>query len=530
MPPTEERNPPQQALLARLGVRTAGKGVSAYAATLLLMSSSLLSGFLGLIRTSYINSTFANRTTTDAYNAAFQLPDMISYFLIGGVASISLITILNRYRATGDEDGADQALSVVLNAMFAVLATAIVIAEIFAPLYTRAWFPGFDAATAALCTHLTRIILPGQLFFFAGGVLGSRLLVRKIFVYQALTPIVYNLGIIAGGVLLSSRLGIDSVAWGVLGGSLVGPGILNALGAFRGGFRFHPVLDLFHPAFREWLKMSLPLMIGVSVAMADKWILAHYSASNPGGITRLSTAKMLFNAPLSVIGIAAGAASQPFFSSLFAQGRLYDFNGAVTRAVSRLLAASFLLSAWMIALADPIVDLLRRRAFTQEDARSTAHFFGLFAITLCFWASQGIYSRAFYAAGNTLTPAISGTLVTIISVPVYALLYTYFGLDGLAIASDIAIFAMTLTLAIQLHRKRVVSIASLENGELLRAAFAAVVAYFGITTALRYLPHPTTHAGDMGTILAATIVWLVLTLGVLLATGSRLPKQLITRR
>ena len=309
MSPTLDPIPPP----ARASLFSLSRQHSAFSATLLLMVSSVLSGLLGLVRTKYISHVFGAGPTTDAYNAAFQLPDMISYFLVGGVASITLVNILNKFREAGDEEGADRALSVVLVAMCAVLGTAILLAELLAPLYTATFFGKLDAPTAALCTHLTRLLLPAQLFFFAGGALGSRLLVRKIFLYQAVTPLVYNLGILVGGVLLASRFGIESLAYGVLGGAFVGSLALNALGAHRSGLRFTPILNLRHPAFVEWLKLSLPLMIGVSLAMADKWILAHYAAADKGAITMLTNAKALFNAPLTVVGAAAGSASLPFF-------------------------------------------------------------------------------------------------------------------------------------------------------------------------------------------------------------------------
>jgi putative peptidoglycan lipid II flippase len=478
-------------LVGRLRGAFSAKGSTAFAATLLLMASSLLSGLLGLVRVRYIGVVFGAGTTTDAFNAAFQLPDMLSYFLVGGVGSISLIRILSRYREAGDDAGADRALSVVLNGMLVVLGIAILLAEVLAGVYTSFFFPSFDASTTELCTHLTRILLPGQMFFFAGFVLGARLLVRKIFTYQALTPILYNLGIIVGGVLLAGRIGVDSLAWGALGGAFVGAALLNGIGAMRGGLRYHPVLNLRDPAFLEWLKLSLPLMIGVSLTMADRWILNHYAAADHGGISLLTVAKNLFNAPFSIIGMAAGAASLPFFSSLFAQGRLYDFNGAVTRSVSRLLAVSFLVSAVMIALADPLMDLLFRRGrFTHADAHLAAGYFAVFALTLCLWSAQGIYARAFYAAGDTLTPAVSGTVITMLSIPIYGLLYRSFGVIGLAVASDLGILALTVTMAVLLHRKRLVSLASLEGGELWRAGLAAVVSYAGAALCATYLPHP----------------------------------------
>ncbi|XWK52378.1 lipid II flippase MurJ [Tunturiibacter empetritectus] len=275
------------------------------------MLSTLLSGVLGLVRTYYINRIFGASPETDAYNAAFQLPDMLAYFLVGGVVSISLVTILSRYRAQNDEAGADRALSIILNAMAAVLLLGIVIAEIFAPYYTHIAFRGFDPHRAALCTALTRLLLPAQFFFFLGGVLGSRLLVRKIFLYQAISPLIYNSGIILGAIFLHQRFGIYSLAIGVLVGVILGPAALNLYGAFHGGLRYHAILNLRHPAFLEWLRLTLPLMIGVSLVTADKWILSYFASNDVGGISLLTVAKTLFTAPMGILGQAAGAASFP---------------------------------------------------------------------------------------------------------------------------------------------------------------------------------------------------------------------------
>ncbi|MBS1801048.1 MAG: murein biosynthesis integral membrane protein MurJ [Acidobacteria bacterium] len=493
------------------------------------MLSTLFSGVLGLVRTKYINYIFGAGPETDAYNAAFQLPDMVAYFLVGGVASISLVTILNRYRAQGDEEGGDRALSIVLNAMIVVLSAGIVLAEIFAPLYTRVAFRGFAPREAALCTSLTRILLPAQLFFFIGGVIGSRLLVRKIFIYQAITPLIYNLGIILGAVFLHQRLGIYSLAIGVLAGVILGPALLTAFGAMRDGLRYYPILNIRHPAFLEWLRLTFPLMIGVSLVTADKWILSYFASNDAGGITRLMVAKTLFIAPMGILGQAAGAASLPFFSSLFSQNRHVEFADAVNRAVSRVIAASLLLGAWMIGLAAPIVDLFRGGSFTPQDAHDTAIYFTVFALSIAFWAAQGIYARGFYAAENTVTPATAGWIITLLSIPVYSILFRNSGLIGLTIASDIGIVIQTLTLATLLHRRKLVRLSGLEGGELSRALVAACIALagaWGVTQAI-HLSH--SHSADLVQIAAGTLVWASLAALVLRLTGSHLLQQLRAR-
>ena len=502
---------------------------TAFSATLLLMGSTVLSGVLGLVRTKYIALLFGAGPVTDAYYAAFQLPDMINYFLVGGVASISLVTILNRYRQADDEARADRALSVVLNGMLVVLGIGILLGEIFAPVYTRIAFHNFDPERAALCTSLTRLLLPAQLFFFAGGVLGSKLLVRKIFLYQAVTPLLYNIGIIAGAMFLSRRLGIYSLAVGVLAGAFLGSLLLNGLGAYRNGLRYRAIFNLRDPAFMEWLRLSLPLMIGVSLTMADKWILAYFASGDTGGISRMNVAKTLFNAPMGILGQAAGAASLPFFAALFSQGRLAEFGAAVNRAASRVIAVSLLATGWMLALAGPIVDLIRGGSFNAKDAAETASYFAIFAVSIALWAAQGFYSRAFYAAGNTRVPAITGWIVTLISIPIYSLLFHRIGMIGLAIASDLGILILTITLAVQLSRRSLVPLAGIETGEMGKALAAAIAGFGGAAACVRLLRVPHGHGGDVLMIAAATLLWGGLCYGVLRATGSRLPNQILRR-
>jgi len=499
---------------------------------MLLMMSALVSGVLGLIRIKYLNYLFGAGIQQDAYRAAFALPDLLAYFLIGGAASISLITILNRYKEAGDEAGADHALSVILNNMLVVLLVGAAIAEVLAPEYVWLANKGFrhDPERLALCTTMTRIILPAQVFFFIGSVMGSRLQVRKIFIYQAFAPLIYNGGIILGAVFFHRWLGINSFAVGVFAGMLLGYALLNSLGAFRTGLRYRAKIAFKDPAFLEWVKLSLPLMIGVSLVMFDRQFINYFASVNAGDISRIGTAKDLFNAPFNVIGPAAGAASLPFFASIFQQNRAYDFSVTVTRAVSRLLAVGMLVSAWMIALAPWLMDLFRGGKFGHDAAASAAHLFVILSFTLGIWAVQGIYARAFYAAGDTRTPAITGTVIVLLSAPLYWALFRTMSVTGLALASDLGILIQTASLAILLHKKRFVSLAHLEFAELARALGAAVLAFGATAYAVRFLPAPIAHRSDFITVAAGTVLWALVGWCTLVATRSSLPAQLLRRK
>ncbi len=256
-------------------------------------------------------------------------------------------------------------------------------------------------------------------------------------------------------------------------------------------------------------------MIGVSLVTADKWILSYFASNDVGGISLLTVAKTLFTAPMGVLGQAAGAASLPFFSALYSQNRLGDFANAVNRSVSRVLAASFLLGAWMIALAKPIVDLFRGGSFTPEDAHATTVYFTLFTLSIAFWAAQGIYARSFYAAGNTVTPATAGWIVTLVSIPIYAFLFHSLGLKGLTIASDIGIVIQTLTLAILLNRRKLVRLSGLELRELAGALLAAIISFAGAASVVHLIPLRHSHLRDVIIIAAASAVWAALALSTL---------------
>jgi len=514
---------------------------SAFSATVVLMLSTFLSRIIGLVRVKYIVWLFGRGMEADALNGAFVLPDMISYFLVGGAASITFVTILTRYRETGRDAEGERSLSVILTTMYLVLGAAIILAEIFAPVYIHWWFDGFDAQKAALCVHLTRILLPAQLFFLAGGVFGAVLLVRKQFSVQAVAPLIYGMGTIVGGVLLVKYIGVSSLAVGTVAGAFFGPFLLNAVYARRAGTHYRPLLDWHDQGLHEWVRLSLPLMAGVSLVTADSWIIAHFASKIGGAVSLMSYAKQLFTAPMAVLAQAAGAASMPFFASLWMKQRRFEFATVVADSVSRVVCLGLLAASAMAALSTPLVSLLFIGGrFTVVDARECAAYFAVFSVSLFLWSAQAIYARAFYAAGNTFAPMAAGTVITAISLPIYAAFYRWHGAMGLAFASNIGIALQTLSIAGLLHQRRMVSLASLDYREIGRCLLAAATGGFatwgafswlGLRVAHRLsasLPHQSRWT-DLAVLLAGTALWVAVSVWVLKKAGSALPEVMMKR-
>ena len=504
---------------------------SAYSATVLLMGAVMLSRVIGYVREAYIAWAFGAGPQTDAYVAAFTLPDWLNYLVAGGTASITFISIFTRYLAEEREEEAQKAFNVVVTVMSTVLLVGVGIAEIFTPQVIGLMFPKFSPDQMQQCVYLTRVLLPAQIFFYVGGVVSAVLLSRRLFLFPALGPLIYNLGIIVGGIVLSRQLGIASLAYGAVAGAIAGPFLINAIGAAKGGLRFWPDFDTSHPGFRQWVALTIPLMLGVSLVTADEWILRFFASGGAGDITRLNYAKRLFAVPIAVLGQATGQASLPFFARLWGEKKFEEFARTVNGAIYRVSALALLASAWMAAAALPLVDLVYRRGkFNLADAHETAIFFFWFALSLAFWAAQGLYARAFYAASNTLTPMIAGTIITVVMLPVYSRFYAHWGVTGLAAASDVGIVMHTLILAALLHARGLVPLDKLGWGGLLRAFFAGLVATTACMGVGKFVYLDGSRGADLGNLVVVTATWAVAVFICLWVSGSDLLGMLWRRR
>jgi putative peptidoglycan lipid II flippase len=508
---------------------------SAFSATVLLMGAVMLSRVIGYVREAYIAYAFGAGTQTDAYVAAFTLPDWLNYIVAGGAASITFISIYTRFLAENRDADAQKTFSVVITVMTAVMIVGTVLTEIFTPQFVRWMFRGFSPAQVELTVHLTRILLPAQIFFYVGGVVSAVLLSHRLFLFPAMGPLVYNLFIIVGGIMGGRHFGIASLAYGALAGAVAGPFLASVVGAVRIGTGYRPSFDIMNPAFREWVKLSVPLMLGVSLVTADDWILRHYASSGIGDIARLNYAKRLFAVPIAVLGQATGQASLPFFARLFNEKRLKEFATTVNDSVYRVSAASFLATGWMMAAAFPLIDLVYRRGrFTVSDTQTTAIYFFWFSLSLALWSAQGLYARAFYAAGDTLTPMVAVTLITSASLPIYSLLFRSYGVVGLAYASDIGIGANLLALAFLLHYRKMVSLKTLRWDELgksaLTAAFAGGISLAVARSAAPLISAHGSRVADLSQLALVTVTWAAATALGLWLLKSQLPNDLRRRK
>ncbi len=392
----------------------------------------LLAKLSGFLRDAIIAALHGAGPATDAYFGAFFLPDLLVYMLSGGALSVAFLPIFSRLLAEGREAEAWRVFSTVLTTLMVVMVVLVLLCEMAAPLIMPLLVPGFSPETLAHTIQLTRILLPAQFAFLAGGLVQSTLYARERFLAPALAPLIYNLGILAGGVLLGP--GIDGFAWGALIGAFAGPLGLPLL-ATRRSMRFSPRIDLTDRDFVEFIKLSLPLMVGFSLLTVDEWFGRWLGSHWEGTLTHLNNARRLMLVPTAILGQATAMASLPFLASLHARGEEVERDRVLSMALSKVAAITALAAAGLAVLALPAVGLVfGRGAYTHDDVAATTHLLEIYCVGIPAWGLQAVAVRAFYAARDTFTPMVVATVVTLFMAPIYWLLSKWWGPAGIPAA------------------------------------------------------------------------------------------------
>ena len=419
------------------------------------MAGILASRLLGFVREWAVAHQVGSNAMTDAYYAAFTLPDFLNYLVAGASLSATFIPVFAKYSAEGKEDEGWWVFSTVMTFMGTLLAALIVLGEIFAPQLAHVIAPGFGPAERDRLIFLTRLMLPAQFCFYQGSILSAVQYAKGRFVIPTLAPVVYNVMIVAGGFLLASRMGMTGFAVGVLAGALLGNFLLQVYGAASVGARYRPNLNLRHPGFILFLKLSIPIMLALSLVFTDDWIIRWFgSYLQPASITWLSYGKTLMRVPLGVVGQGVGVASFPFLAQLYSEGKIDELNRLLNSTMKWMIALLVPVSALTIAQSTPVVYLVfSHTRLRGQDFDATAATLVFFSLGMFAWGAQNILARGFYATRNTLTPAIVGTVLAIANLPVYWLLVRRDGHVGLALASSLGITAYTVVLFFLLNRR-----------------------------------------------------------------------------
>lgn len=407
-------------------------------AAALLALAAFASRVLGFARDAVIAARLGAGAETDAYHAAFFLPDLLSYLLSGGALSVAFLPMFTARMARHDEEGAWRLFSSVATVTAAAVVATSVAAWIAAPFFVGASY-GFSAEQTDRVVELSRVLLVGPTFFALGGLLVTTELERRRFGASALGPLVYNLCIIIGGLVLSPSLGVRGFAVGVAVGSVLGP-FGTAAWAARDRVRLVWRRPLWNDDVRAYFVLALPVMLGASLAFADEWITRIFASTMEAGtVTWLNNARRLVLLPVAFVGQAAGQAALPYLARLVAEGRDEEFGRTYATSVGATALVATLGAAALVAGAQPLVEFVYGRgAYAPDDVATTVGLLRWMAAAAIGWSLQVVISRGFYARANTVLPMGVGTVMVAVSVPIYWQLGAQAGASGLAAASALA--------------------------------------------------------------------------------------------
>lgn len=413
-------------------------------ASIVMMASAFSSRVIGIVREMVIAGFGGVGWEVDAYQVSFVIPDILNHLVASGFLSLTFIPIFSSYLAQNKEEEGWRIFSIIMTCFGMVLVLLIVIAEWYAGPLVNCLAPGIDAPESrAVIIKMTRIILPAQFFFFSGGLLMAVQFAKGKFLMPALAPLLYNVGIISGGLILGSRLGIEGFAWGVLAGAVTGNFLVQILGAKRLGMRFSPSLAIGHKDLRKYAFLTIPLMVGLTPAFSIELLFRFFGSFLPaGGIASINYSLRITQVVVGLFGQAIATAFFPFMSRLVAENNLEEANRLLNRTLRYLSLAIPIVALLMVLRVEVVTVLFKRGAFGPEATALTAQVLLFLLPGAVAIAGYTLVLRGFYAMQNTLFPAVFSTLAVFLSLPFYFWGMRTGGPRGIAIA-------MTLSTSVQ---------------------------------------------------------------------------------
>lgn len=378
----------------------------------LVTAAYVLSNIAGLIRQILFANAFGTSAPMEAFIAANRISETLFNLIAGGALGSAFIPAFTSLLAKDKRQEAWKLASSIFNLILIILTGLAALAAIFAPQLVRhVLAPGYviDPAKEALTISLTRLMMPSAVLFGLSGLVMGILNSQQKFFIPALTPAMYQIGMIFGVTVLSPSMGIFGLAWGVLIGSALHL-VLQLPLLFKQDAAYSPSLGLGSPDVREVARLMGPRVLGVAVVQLNFWINVRLASGMPeGSVTAIQVAFSLMLMPLAAIAQSIATAALPTFSAQVAKNELGEMRNSLSASLRGILLLSIPASLGLVILRLPIVTLIYQRG--KFDANSTnlvAWALLFYGIGLVGHAMVEILARAFYALHDTKTPVIIG--------------------------------------------------------------------------------------------------------------------------
>ena len=383
-------------------------------AAYLLGFFAICSQILALVRDRILASQFGATNTLDLYYSAFRIPDLL-FATIGSIVSISVLIPFLIENMKKGENEARAFIDNVFSFFFCLMLVSSLVAYFATPTLLRFLFPYFTShADFATLVTLTRILLLSPIFLGFSNFLASITQIRRRYLLYALSPVIYNFGIIFGIIFLYPKFGLTGLGVGVVIGAIFHFGI-QLPSIVHDGFapRLHFPIN-FH-TIKQIIYTSIPRTITVSSnELTELFLISFASFLIPGSISIFNFSFNLQSVPFSIIGVSYSLAAFPILTRLFSEGSHEEFLDHMITSSRHIIFWSIPISVLFIVLRAQIVrTLLGSGQFNWNDTRLTAAALALFTVSLIAQNLVTLFVRAYYSRSKTYPPLVMNVLSSV---------------------------------------------------------------------------------------------------------------------
>jgi putative peptidoglycan lipid II flippase len=429
--------------------------------------ATMLSRVLGLVRDQVMAAMFGAGFASDAFNSAFRLPNLLRDLFAEGAMSASFIPTFTEY---DQKRSAEQAWALgrqLMMTLLVVLLALCALGWVFSPQLVHLLAAGFASQPGKLelTQDLFRIMLPFLPVVALAAAAMGMLNARGVFGIPALAPALLNAGMIVFGLALipvCTRFGqppIVAMAFGVVLGAVL-QFVVQLPALHRQGFRFRFEWPTWHPGVRRVAWLMIPATIGLAATNVNILVSNNIASRlEQGSVTWLYCAFRLMQLPIGIFGVALATVSMPALSRAAVNHDMPGLKQTLSAAVRLVLLLTVPAAVFLAVLSQPIIALLFEHGRFHADATAqTAGALVMYCAGLPFFAAIGIFTRTFYALGDTRTPMQASLAAVALNVVLNLLLIgplRGLGLAhrGLALAASAAAATNLLQLAFYLRAR-----------------------------------------------------------------------------
>lgn len=467
MPEEVKTNPeisprPKKRFHFRSVVSLANRKLPVRFAAVVLASSTLISALLGIFRDRLLNSYYLDTYPTgiDAYTAAFTIPDFLFFLLTSGALAVSFIPVFNQRLSTGNKKSAWELSSSLLNLMAIMTLIASVLIMIFAePLVRYIVGPGLDESGTILAINMMRVIAINPFLFSISTILSSIQQALGRFIFYALAPALYNVGILIGIVWFTG--GINLFGWQIFEGGIMGVAlgvvfgavlqvIVSLVGLFGLGFDYEFKISWKNQGFRSVLKLLPARSLDQGIDYVNTLVTTNLSSRMGAGALRsYNQAYSLSQMPVSLIGVAISTAFFPKLTEELGEGKEAKYRQTFRTALGTIIwialpvaVIAFFARGYVVSFikngGDPLISSVLGTLIISIIANSIFH----------------IVARGFYAHQDTKTPFYV-SIITVGLTIALAIIFSILGLgvEGLGWAQSVGTMLEIVILIVLLQKR-----------------------------------------------------------------------------